>query len=91
MNKKPRYWSSSPCHENSFAVSIKFIDEMTMVPPWPTTGPISKIKFALNGFYAGLSAGFIGIAPRRSRHSNCADQGATGLNDQSATNNYRAR
>jgi len=35
---------------------------------------LSKIELALNGFYTCLGAGFIGIASRRTRHSNRTDQ-----------------
>ena len=51
------------------------IDEMAIMRhgDQPAIGLISKIEFALNGFYTGLGAGFIGIAPRCSGHSYCSD------------------
>jgi hypothetical protein len=39
-----------------------------------TTPKFLKIEFALDSVNAGLGAGFVGIASRCSRHSNCADQ-----------------
>jgi hypothetical protein len=45
----------------------------------------------LNGLYAGLGAGFVGVASRRSRHPNRTDQQTAGFDDQSAADNDRAR